>query len=142
MYYKIPFDFGSVMEGSSVATCDLPESIAQHIQLIITTRQAENRFDADYGNPVWDIDFENSISDARWQEQLRVLILDKLQKYEKRIFNISVAVHSEWVEKTWPLKKFTEIKKKVTVLVNSQLVDTEEKFTFKTEIYISPMAVE
>ncbi|MEX6687651.1 GPW/gp25 family protein [Danxiaibacter flavus] len=141
MYYQIPFDFGAVMQGAPLPACDLVESIAQHVQLLVTTKCNENRFDRKYGNSVWDQDFERGLSDADWEDKFKTSLLSALENYEPRIFNINIVVKAEMVEKTWPLKKYTEIKKKVTVLINAQLVESSEKFSFKTELYISPMAV-
>lgn len=141
MNYQMPVDFGAVMQGSSLPECDLAESVAQHIQLLITTRCAENRFDQKYGNSVWELDFERGLSDADWEDKFKSSVLASIEVYERRIFNINIVVKAEMVEKTWPLKKYTEIKKKVTVLINAQLVESSEKFSFKTELYISPMAV-
>ncbi len=141
MYYKIPFDLGAVMQGTALRECDLAESIAQHIQILITTRSSENRFDRAYGNVVWDLDFEKGLSDPDWEDKFRQSVLGNLQMYEKRISNIHVVIKTEMIEKTWPLKKYTEIKKKVTILITAQMVDSSERFSFKTELYISPMAI-
>lgn len=143
MYYKLPFDFGRVLEGKDVGlSSSIAENIAQHIQLLITTRQGENRFDATYGNAVWDLEFENSLSDMQWEEQFRTAVLQAVSRYELRIAAVRVTIHSELVEKEWPIKEYTEIKKRVVVIINALLVETGEQFGFKTELFLSPMSID
>lgn len=143
MYYKLPFDFGQVMEGKDVElSANIAENIAQHIQLLITTKLGENRFDPNYGNAIWDLEFENSLTDMQWEEQFRLAVLQAILRYEPRITAAKVSIHATLVEKEWPIKEYTEIKKRVVVVVNAQLAETGEKFGFKTELYLSPMSVD
>ena len=52
--YRFPFNPLAVMKDSgSMETCDVAESIAQNIMLLIITKMGENRYDEDYGNEVW-----------------------------------------------------------------------------------------
>lgn len=143
MYYKLPFDFGRVLSGNDAATSvSLGENIAQHIQLLITTKLGENRFDPEYGNEIWDWEFENSLTDSQWEEKFRLAVLKTIKDYEPRIMNVDAEIHSELVEKVWPIKEYTEIKKRVTILVRALMTDSGEKFGFKTTIFLSPMSID
>ena len=142
MYYKIPFNFGDVMDGQDAREVNIHESIAQHLQLLITTRFGENRYDEAYGNAVWELEFDKAMDGIRWKETFRFSVEEAIGKFEARLSESKVTIHTEIVEKTWPLKKFTEIKKKVTVLVTSILTDSGQRYTFKTVLYLSPMSVD
>lgn len=143
MYYKLPFDFGKAITGQDAElSSGIAENIAQHIQLLVTTKQGEHRFDPTYGNAIWDLEFENALSDLQWEEQFRISVLQAILKYEPRITNPTVRIHAELVEKEWPIKEYTEIKKRVVVIINALLSDTGEKFGFKTELYLSPLSVD
>jgi len=64
----MPFDPEKLMgEDSTVEMCSLAESIAHNLMLLITTKKRENRFDFDYGNAVWDIEFENAVTTVEWE---------------------------------------------------------------------------
>lgn len=143
MYYKLPFDFGHIMEGGDARLShNIGENIAQHIQLLITTKFGENRFDKDYGNEIWDLEFENSLTDAQWEEQFRQSVNISIRKYEPRLINADTTIHAQLVEKVWPIKDYTEVKKKVTIIVKATLADSGEKFSFKSEIFLSPMSID
>ncbi|MFT3936520.1 MAG: GPW/gp25 family protein [Chitinophagaceae bacterium] len=142
MYYKIPFNFSEVMEGQDAKECNIHESIAQHLHVLITTRFGENRYDNNYGNAIWELEFDRSMSNAQWEEKFKIAVSHAIDTYEPRLMNNKVTIYTEMVEKTWPLKKYTEIKKKVTVLVQSLLAADGEKYSFTTALYLSPMSVD
>ena len=143
MYYKLPFDFGSIMDGNDAEqSYNLGENIAQHIQLLITTKFGENRYDPYYGNEIWNLEFENSLTDAQWEERFRLSVNHSVNTYEPRLVNADATIHSELVEKVWPIKDYTEVKKKVTIIIRATLRDSGEKFSFKTELFLSPMSVD
>ncbi len=142
MYYKFPFDFGAVLDGNDLPICSEAESIAQHIQLLITTKFGENRYDAEYGNEIWEIEFDNGINAGIWEESFEQSVLHAVVAYEQRIEKITVKIHTELVEKTWPLKKYTEIKNKVTILLYATLIESGEPFSFKSVLFLSPMSID
>ncbi|WP_118975077.1 GPW/gp25 family protein [Taibaiella koreensis] len=143
MYYKLPFDFGRIMEGQDAEpSYNMGENIAQHIQLLITTKLGENRYDPHYGNEIWNVEFENSITDSQWEEMFRQSVVNSIRAYEPRLIQPDASIHAELVEKVWPIKDYTEVKKKVTVIVRAVLADSGEKFSFKTELFLSPMSVD
>lgn len=141
-HYRIPFRADLLFEGKDIPTCDLGESIAQHIQLLVTTRFGENRFDPDYGNGIWQLEFERSVSEARWEESFRQSVIKAVSDYESRLMDVDAELKIEMVEKVYPMKKYTEIKKKVVILVRGKLVETGEPYTFRTELYLSPMSID
>ena len=141
-HYKIPFRADLLFEGKDMPTCDLGESIAQHIQLLITTRFGEHRFDYDYGNGIWQMEFERAVSEARWEESFRQSVIKAVSEYEARLTDVDAELKIEMVEKVYPMKKFTEVKKKVIILVRGKLTETGEPFTFRTELYLSPMSID
>jgi phage baseplate assembly protein W len=143
MYYKLPFDFGKIIHGKDAElNSSIAENIAQHIELLITTKFGENRYDSNYGNEIWDLEFENSLSDTQWEEYFRLAVIRTVAQYEPRLTNPDATIHSELVEKVWPIKAYTEIKKRVVIVLKGTLTETGEQFAFKTELYLSPMSVD
>lgn len=143
MYYKLPFDFGKIIEGKDAElSASIAENIAQHIQLLITTRFNENRYDVSYGNEIWELEFENALSNMQWEDKFADSVIKTVTLYERRIYNPTVSIHSNLTEKVWPLKDYTEIKKRVVIILKALLVDTNENFSFKTELFLSPMSVD
>lgn len=142
-FFKFPFNPEFAMtEGAIIPTCSLAESIAQHVMLLILTRKGENRFNPDYGNAVWDLEFDNAITTVEWERVFEQSLLDQIKKYEPRISYPQVQVHMEYVEHTYGTKDFVEVRKKAKIGINAILTDLGERYTFSTHIYLSPMAVD
>ncbi|MBB1149215.1 GPW/gp25 family protein [Myroides sp. DF42-4-2] len=129
-------------EGGVIPTCSLAESIAQHVMLLILTRKGENRFNPDYGNAVWDLEFDNGITIVEWERVFEESLLEQIKKYETRISYPQIQVHMEYVEHTYGTKDFVEIRKKAKIGINAELTGLGERYTFSTQIYLSPMAVD
>lgn len=141
--YRFPFDPTALMtENGSIENCDIAESIAQNIMLLIITKKGENRYDQSYGNDVWDIEFDNGVSTAAWENifvnSLRRLITD----YESRLVSPVVSAKVVFVEHNYDTRNFTEIKKKVKIVINAKLESTGERFNFATELFLSPMSID
>ncbi len=133
----------SVMASNgSMKTCDVGESIAQNIMLLITTKKGENRYDEHYGNDVWSTEFDNGISPARWENIFISSLQRQIQNYEPRLVNPVVQAFISFVEHTYETRNFTEVKKKVRVVISAKLESTGENFSFATELFLSPMSID
>ncbi|WP_313376259.1 GPW/gp25 family protein [Chishuiella sp.] len=140
--YKLPFRPLNLMASNGqVETCDPFESIAQNIMLLITTKKGENRYDEDYGNDVWDIEFDNGISTPTWENIFVKSLIRQINNYESRLLNPKVQAHISYVEHNYNTRGFTEVKKKVSIGINAKLESTGENFNFSTELYLSPMSI-
>lgn len=141
--YKMPFNPEMLMQdGGSIDRCSMAESIAQNIMLLITTKKGENRFDFDYGNAVWDIEFENAVTTVEWEAIFIKSMQEQIERYEPRVFNAKIDVHIEYVEHSYETKKHAEIKKKAKIAINAKLTETNETFSFSTELFLSPMSID
>lgn len=142
-YYQLPFNPASLFrDGGEIKVCSLAESIAQNIMLLITTKQGENRYDPSYGNAVWDIEFDNAATNVLWEEIFSASLTKALNEHEPRITNPVIKVYTSFVEHTYKTKSFTEIKKKATIGINAKLTESGERFSFSTEIFLSPMSID
>jgi len=126
----------------SIKVCSEAESIAQNIMLLITTRKGENRFDEEYGNAVWGIEFDNTATNVLWEETFINSLMQLIASYEPRIIQPVIKVHTSFVEHSYKTKDFTEIKKKATIAINAKLFESGEHFSFSTEIFLSPMSID
>ena len=143
IYYQMPFNPSSLFkDGGEIQVCSMAESIAQNIMLLITTKQGENRFDEEYGNAVWNIEFDNTATNVLWEETFVTSLNKLIARYEKRIINAVIKVNTSYVERTYKNKNFTEIKKKAVIGINAKLRESGERFSFSTEIFLSPMSID
>ncbi len=139
-FYNKPFNFKSIFAGDDLKNTDLGRSISNHIELIIFSRFGEHRYNHDFGCEIWDLDFELIISENLWEEKFRKSLLASITSYEHRIYNVNVEVHITEVENVYPLRKITEIKKKVDVSVKALLKITGEKYFFNIALFLSPLS--
>ncbi len=140
---KIPFDPQTLLtERSTLKTCSMAESIAHNLMLLITSRKQENRFDPDFGNDVWEFEFDNAITTAKWKAIFIGSLERQINKYEPRLKHPTIQVHIQHVEHTYNTRKFSEIKKKAKIAINAKLLDTDEPYSFVTELFIGPMSID
>ena len=93
IYYQMPFNPSSLFkDGGEIQVCSMAESIAQNIMLLITTKQGENRFDEEYGNAVWNIEFDNTATNVLWEETFVSSLNKLIGRYEKRILNAVIKI--------------------------------------------------
>jgi phage baseplate assembly protein W len=142
IFYKIPLQLRSVLEGHELPACDLPQSITQNLELIIMTRFGEHRSNPDFGCEIWELDFELIISESMWEEKLRLSLLKSIASHETRLSNIHIDVDINEIEKFYFLKKQTEVKKRVTIKLTATIQKTGEPFTFDTSLFLSPLSVD
>ena len=141
--YKLPFRPLNLMASNGqIETCDVFESIAQNIMLLITTKKGENRYDENYGNDVWDVEFDNGVSTVMWENIFIKSLIRQIQDYEPRLIQPNIKAHITYVEHDYETKGFTEVKKKVKIGINAKLESTDENYNFSTELYLSPMSID
>lgn len=141
--YRMPFVPSTLMsEGGSIDTCDVGESIAHNIMLLITTKKGENRYDENYGNDVWSLEFDNGVTPAIWENTFIKSLRKQILECETRIVQPQISAYIEVVEHNYDTKEHTEIKKKVRIAINAKMESTGERFSFSTELFLSPMSID
>ena len=140
MLYNKPFKLKNILSNKELETTDLGRSISQNIELIIFTRYGEHRHNNNFGCEIWDLDFELIVSEAIWEEKFRKSLLKSITRYEHRIDTVEVEVHISEVENVYPLRKITEIKKKVDITVRGKIRTTGEKYYFNIALFLSPLS--
>ena len=135
-----PLRFNSIFTGADLQSTDLGKSISNHLELIIFTRFGEHRHQRNFGCEIWDLDFELIVSESIWEEKFRKSLLKSITDYELRIYNTEVEVRITEVENVYPLRKITEIKKKVDISARSLIKNTGEKYFFNTALFLSPLS--
>src|ERR1041385_2227677 len=115
VYYKLPLQLDTAMEGYELTSCSMKESVSKNLELIIVTRFGEHRSDPTFGCEIWDLDFELIISESIWEEKLRKSLHKSITMHEYRLSEVELIVAITDVEKPNQFKQFTEIKKRVDI---------------------------
>lgn len=140
MLYNKPFRLGHLLANKELELTDLGRSISHHIELIIFTRYGEHRHNHRYGCEIWDLDFELVVSTRVWEEKFRQSLLRSITEYEHRLYEVAVDIKLSDVEKLYPGKNISEIKKQVDITVTGKIKVTGEHYLFNTALFLSPLS--
>ncbi len=138
--YKIPINFNSLIKKREAEVCSYHESIAQNIFLILTTKYQESRYDPEFGNELWDWDFQYVPNEMIWLDKIAKSVRSSLIKYETRLFDIEVDIKIEQEELYFAQSDLHHIKKKLEVYIKALITKTREPFHFRQVLYISPIS--
>ncbi len=138
-YYTLPFSFKTFTDGLKHKKCNLKESIAQHLHLIATTSLGECKFDSTYGCSIWEIDFENAISDNQLRETLKNSLTHSIRKYEPRIKGVEIVVEITQFELARTDGNL-RIKKRIDISINAELVKTNEPIRYFEYFFLGPLS--
>lgn len=139
-YLKLPIDFSSTLKGKTLTYCSLEESIAQSIMTQITCRYGEVAGRPDYGSEIWELEFNQLVKIHEWEEKVRRSLIDTIEKYEKRLYDVSVSVKLSEFESDYNVKQKRDIRRKADIRVAGRIIHKEIPFRFGTTIYISPLS--
>ena len=137
-YLKLPLDLSRTLNGQ-MQRCSYEESIAQHIMMLIVSRYGEVEGKEDYGSVIWDLEFNQVLKNADWEEKVRQSLEATITKYESRLKDIHVRVELTEVEED-VRNKFPNARQRVRVWVNGVMVRNDQQFNFNTHLYISPIS--
>ncbi len=132
-----------MLKGEDHPSCALKESIAQRLHLILITNLNECRYNPDFGNIIWEIDFENIPNITAWKDNMSRAIREAVVKFELRLTNIKATLdvkEEEIVSKDKLLLK--KIKKRVDIKITGNINLTNEQFYFQETLYVSPLWID
>jgi phage baseplate assembly protein W len=139
-HLKLPLNFLTALKGQSIKTCSLEESIAQSIMIQITSRYGEISSRPDFGSAIWELEFNQLVKIYEWEEKVKQSLVDTINKYEKRLYDIDVKVSLSEFEKESSLRARRDIRRKADIFVTGKIVYQDLPFHFNTTLYISPLS--
>lgn len=140
-YLTMPIQAGLLIQKQEHPTCDLKLSIAQKLHLITTTHYDECKFDASFGCPIWDNDFETIPSVNMWRDKTSKLVEEVVRIHEPRLSNVTVTLGMMQEEISDSQNKLLkQIKKRIELKISGTIEKTSEQFDFNTYFYFSPIS--
>ena len=135
-----PINFQALKEGRELDGCNLHQSIAQRIHLVLVTTLGEFRSDPEFGCFIWDNDFENMSSINAWKEKMIRSLRELFERYEPRLVNQTVLIDIGQEEFTKPdNSNAVKIKRRIDLTLRGNIRKTNEPYQFKETLYISPI---
>ena len=83
-YLSLPF----ALKKGYLRHCDIAESIAHSVGLILSTRLGNLKFDRDFGCSIWEKEYSDLYSANK--SDIRANLRNAISKYEKRLSNANV----------------------------------------------------
>jgi phage baseplate assembly protein W len=137
-YYQLPLRLDLIIRKQQHTVCNLKDSIAQNLHLIIGTYRGESAYSPDFGCSVWDEEFNIQLN-PRWKENLFESLRKSVALFERRLQLTDVkAILEEKSE--WMGKDRRCIRKSLRIDMTGIIRKTNEPFTFRDQLFISPVA--
>lgn len=119
--------------------CSYEESIAQNIMMMIVSKYGEAESKDDYGSVIWNLEYNQTVFNQDWEENVKKSLEKTIVKYEHRLKNIEVNVELTEVEEEIR-NKYPNARRRVRIGVRGLLILNDNPFYFNTYLYISPLS--
>ncbi|WP_373723243.1 GPW/gp25 family protein [Bacteroides heparinolyticus] len=141
-YYKIPFDFGTLLdeERGMQERCSEKESIYRHIELLITTCPGEHIYDRDFGSEIWDMDFERIVSLETWKTKFKKFLYKAISAYERRISGCDLKLEVSDVLHENVSDTNVSVRKRVDIYIETTVVSSGERLNLHHRLYLGPLS--
>jgi predicted component of type VI protein secretion system len=138
-YYALPLDPELLMQKKEHPGRTLKQSVADHLHLIVTTAFGEMQSEVEFGNSIWDHDFDNLTTRTKQQEWMKQSLTQAIKKHEKRLDGIKVEVMVKQ-EEISALSTERRVKKRLDIYVTARLTATSEDIVFRDSFFVSPLS--
>ena len=135
---KLPLDLSAAL-GGQLERCSYEESIAQNIMMMIVSKYGEAESKDDYGSVIWNLEYNQTVFNQDWEENVKKSLEKTIVKYEHRLKNIEVNVELTEVEEEIR-NKYPNARRRVRIGVRGLLILNDNPFYFNTYLYISPLS--
>jgi len=137
-YLKLPLRFEQFFDKNKMDTCTVQSSIMRNLHLLITTTVGENKQDERYGSGFWDHDYDIHLSNDARREMVIESLSRQIAQFEKRLMAVVVEVN---VKQT-PVNEggHVRLRRRIEIIIQGNLVRSNEPFRFATGFFIGPMA--
>lgn len=137
-YYSLPLKLGKAVKKEKLENCTLDKSISDHIHLMITSHFDENKHDEQFGNSIWENEFDNIAQDSTLREDVKQSIVNCVEKYEPRLDNVRVDIR--WKQEKVMADKTKRLSKRLDVKITARIKVNRKAFTHREQFYIAPLA--
>jgi phage baseplate assembly protein W len=137
-FYKLPIDFGSIIQKKELEKTSLEHSIAQQIILLATTTFGECKFDETYGSKIWEIDFDLLMNENTLKEIISKTMKQSLHQHEERIKINEIKI--ELSETKYLIKNVNRAKKRVDIIIEATVKSTNRPFDFRGYFFVGPLS--
>ena len=118
---------------------NLDDIISLNIQYTIYNLNNTNQYDFNFGNTIWNIDFDLFNIPGQWENSFAELIYDRIVKSIDTLKNIDVKANISEVSSSFKYNKYPVIKYYLDIHIKGHNTSTDDKYYFHTCLFLSPM---
>lgn len=137
-FLKLPLNFNKFFQQERLSTCDIKNSIARNLHLLITTHTGENKQNLQYGSIFWDNDYDIHLSNDRRKEIIIQVLNNQIEQFEKRLTNVLVEVNVKQSE--YATQTNRQLRRKIEIIISGLIARSKEPFRFQTGFFIGPLS--
>ncbi|WP_223708300.1 GPW/gp25 family protein [Niabella beijingensis] len=137
-YYKLPLELEKIVSKKELKKCSLKESIAHHLHLMLTTAFGELLSDEQFGNKLWEEDFDNVSYRNRQKEKILLSLGKTISRFERRIEKVKIEMNVHQEEN--PSGGDPRMKRRLEFAITAVIAATNEPITYRDGFFISPLA--
>ncbi|HTN45460.1 MAG TPA: GPW/gp25 family protein [Flavipsychrobacter sp.] len=137
-FLKLPLNFEQFFHQEKLSTCDIKNSIARNLHLLITSYWGENKQNLQYGSQFWDNDYDIHLSNDRRREIVIQNLKTQIALFEKRLSDVIVEVNVKQAE--FKTNTGRQLRRKIEIIISGLITRSKEPFRFQTGFFIGPLS--
>lgn len=138
-FLSLPLQLDLIPQRGVLQLCQVKQSIAHHIHLILTTSLGELPSNEAFGCGLWDADFDNLSSRSRLKDGLVQALEGAIRTHEPRLEQVRADLHLRQEELSIPGSN-RRIKNRLDITVTGIMKGTNEPIIYKDHFFISPLS--
>ncbi|WP_460979024.1 GPW/gp25 family protein [Spirosoma knui] len=139
--YSLQTPVSALMRRQPIPKVATLDAIRQHINLLLTTKLRECRYDPEMGCAVWDQDYANITNPTLWKSEAETAFVRLISQYEKRIRYTRVSLEVDEPVEQDRDGRVLRLRKRLTIRVSGTLIETGESMPdMEFVIYFSPVS--
>ena len=139
IYYKIPIRFKDLIEKKEPEKTTLENSIAQYINMILTSSFGECKFNEMFGCSIWETDFDLLSDNISLRDKIKNDVRGALLRHETRL-NLKEVVIAISETRSASYNNSYRLKKRVDVSIYGYVKKTNRPFDFYSHFFVGPLS--
>lgn len=139
IYYKVPMNFKDLMQKKELEKTNLENSVAQYINMAVTSSYGECKYNESFGCKIWETDFDILSDHNTMKQNIKKALTDTIKSLEKRLDlkEVEVTISEDRVAS---LDNILRMKKKVNVNIDGYILKTNRPFNFYGYFFLGPLS--
>lgn len=118
---------------------NLDDFISLNIQYVIYNLNKDHQYEFDFGNTIWNIDFDLFNTPGVWEKEFEALIHNRINKRLDYLHDIEVKASISEVISNIKYTKYPVLKYFLDIVLKGYNAKTDQVYYFHTCLFLSPI---